>query len=89
MNFSKLNLNFLNLKNIEILTQILKTLKIFLKFSLNYIIFLKLFRFKYNFINYKINLKTFSMDKLSEEDIDNCMQAFKDLDEDGTDYIKV
>ena len=29
------------------------------------------------------------MDKLSEEDIDNCMQAFKDLDEDGTDYIKV
>ena len=29
------------------------------------------------------------MDKLNEEDIDNCMQAFKDLDEDGTDYIKV
>ena len=29
------------------------------------------------------------MDKLSEEDIDNCMQAFKDLDEDGTDFIKI
>ena len=29
------------------------------------------------------------MEHLNEEDIDNCMQAFKDLDEDGTDYIKV
>ena len=29
------------------------------------------------------------MDKLSEEDIEVCMQAFKDLDEDSTDYIKV
>ena len=29
------------------------------------------------------------MDKLSEEDIEVCMQAFKDLDEDSTDFIKV
>ena len=58
---------------------------------------MKLFAIKLNYYNSNIESYHFQtnisnqklMDKLSEEDIDNCMQAFKDLDEDGTDYIKV